>query len=382
MDIRTKCDVVYDYNRRADEKRGRTGMVYIRVYEERTRRRYVSTGVKVLPSQWSERRWVVKHKEAARLNAEIREALDRCEAIVRVDVNVPTGAMRVDRSEASFLDWCAACVDKMTVAQNTREHYRGTLRTLHEAGCLRRFTDVCKRTVEQYLDHVRRRTKRRMGAGGVVVEEAISEQGVYNHYKRLRHLVRVAQGEGLLPMDALRGVAVPRGRSKARCFLNDEEVEAWRGVRLPNTHLMQARDLFVVQMGTGLAYADLMGMDFSGHVRYDGFETLQGTRTKTGEQFFVVVLPMAVEVLERWGWTVPRLSNQKYNDYLGVVAEAAGIDKHVTSHVARHTYATRALSHGVRIEAVQRTLGHSSITTTQIYAKLVDRAVIEAFKAF
>jgi site-specific recombinase XerD len=69
----------------------------------------------------------------------------------------------------------------------------------------------------------------------------------------------------------------------------------------------------------------------------------------------------------------------KYNYYLKQVAGYAGVKKNVTSHVGRHTYACLCLAAGVRIEAVQRTLGHTDIRTTQIYAKLVDQDVVNAF---
>lgn len=73
------------------------------------------------------------------------------------------------------------------------------------------------------------------------------------------------------------------------------------------------------------------------------------------------------------------ISGQKYNDYLQEVAKLAGIEKHVTSHVARHTYATWCLTNGIPLEVIRDTLGHTSIKTTEIYAKMINKKVIGAF---
>lgn len=73
------------------------------------------------------------------------------------------------------------------------------------------------------------------------------------------------------------------------------------------------------------------------------------------------------------------ISGQKYNEYLQEVAELAGIEKHITSHVARHTYATWCLTNDIPLEVIRDTLGHTSIKTTEIYAKMINKKVIGAF---
>ena len=86
-----------------------------------------------------------------------------------------------------------------------------------------------------------------------------------------------------------------------------------------------------------------------------------------------------MEVLRRYDFHLPRLSNQKYNDYIKVAASYAHIGKELSSHAARHTFAVFALNNGVPIEVVSKMLGHTNIRTTQLYAKILNTAVEKGF---
>jgi site-specific recombinase XerD len=99
------------------------------------------------------------------------------------------------------------------------------------------------------------------------------------------------------------------------------------------------------------------------------------------------LLPPALEIIEKYrtdpecnadGKLLPVISNQKLNSYLSEIAGLCGIEKKLTTHVARHTFATTVtLSQGVPIETVSKMLGHTSLKTTQIYAKVVDRKIAD-----
>jgi site-specific recombinase XerD len=84
-------------------------------------------------------------------------------------------------------------------------------------------------------------------------------------------------------------------------------------------------------------------------------------------------------VLDKYGGTLPLLSNQKYNGSLKVIQVMLGIKTVMTSHVARHSFAVMAINKGVPIEIVARMMGHTKIETTQIYAKVLNRSVEDAF---
>ena len=82
-----------------------------------------------------------------------------------------------------------------------------------------------------------------------------------------------------------------------------------------------------------------------------------------------------MEVLKKYDYKLPHISNQKANDYLHVIQEKCDIQKSITFHVARHSFATFALAHDVPIENVARMLGHQNIATTQIYAKILHSTI-------
>ena len=370
---KTRIDVVYDWRKNSSENV--PGYVSIRIYYNRTSRKYINTGVCVLPSEWDSERWVVRREDAVVLNKMINEQLDKCKKVVSEKETVleetgiceeaTTGEMKVDRNDDAFLKWMGERIDRDVMANGTRVHMRVMMRNLIEWGKIRRFEDVKRKDIEEWIDSLRAR--------------GIEDVTLYGYWKRLKKWLNVAIREGKLGATCYRGVIVPRGRSKERVFLTDDEMKKMMEVKLESVHLERARDLFLIQMGCGLAFADLMEIDFSRHEMIGGYETLHGRRRKTGEAFFCVLLPWASEKLATMGWEVRKISNAKYNDYVSSVAHIAGIDKHVTSHVARHTYACYCLRHGVKMEAVQRTLGHTDIRTTQIYARLADMDVVDAF---
>lgn len=102
---------------------------------------------------------------------------------------------------------------------------------------------------------------------------------------------------------------------------------------------------------------------------------------KTNKPAVIPLLPPALAILIKYNWRLPIISNVKYNSYLKVVAQAAGLDKPLTTHWARHTGATILLNEGVDMRIVAKICGHSSMKITeQVYAKLLDETVVEAVK--
>lgn len=131
---------------------------------------------------------------------------------------------------------------------------------------------------------------------------------------------------------------------------------------------------------TGLAYADLAKFDFvKGVENRNGKYVIADRRKKTNEDYFIVLLSPAVRLLKKYDYKLPIISNQQYNIMLKVMAQYADINKNITTHVARHTFAVFALNNGVPIEVVAKMLGHSNIRTTQLYAKVLNSEVEKGF---
>ena len=167
-------------------------------------------------------------------------------------------------------------------------------------------------------------------------------------------------------------------------YLTEDEVETIRDTNLRNVSLNRVKDLFIFQVNSGLSYCDmaiLVPDDYQ--VTEQGLYFIHKQRMKTHTFFTAVVFPDGVEVLKRYGFVLPVLSNQKYNAYLKQIAELCNITKPLHTHVARHTYATICLNRGVRVEVVAKLLGHSTTKVTTHYAKFVRSTIIsEVNEAF
>ncbi|HEY8658611.1 MAG TPA: site-specific integrase, partial [Hanamia sp.] len=142
----------------------------------------------------------------------------------------------------------------------------------------------------------------------------------------------------------------------------------------------------------GLAYADVQKLKRSEIIiGIDGEKWISTKRQKTDISFRIPLLPAALQILNRYEGhpqckyedrVLPVLSNQKMNAYLKEIADLCGINKNLTYHIARHTFATTVtLSNGVPIETVSKMLGHRNIKTTQHYAKILDKKISEDMKS-
>jgi len=177
-----------------------------------------------------------------------------------------------------------------------------------------------------------------------------------------------------------------------RQALTEVELETIIKVQLPSERLTVTRDIFLFCCYTGLAYADVKKLRNTDIITgVDRRPWICVHRQKTDVPSRIPLLPPALAILERYayhqeqrrtGKMLPVTSNQKMNAYLKEIADACGMTKRLTVHLARHTFATTVtLSNGVPMETVSKMLGHRNIRTTQQYAKIVDRKVSQDMAA-
>ena len=171
-----------------------------------------------------------------------------------------------------------------------------------------------------------------------------------------------------------------------REILSKEELEKMAAVRFPTERSTQVRDIFLFCCYTGLAFADIKKLKRSEiGIGVDGERRIFTYWQKTDTASKIPLLPTALQILKKYedhpgcinkNLLMPVLSNQKMNDYLKQIANLCDINKVLTFHIARHTFATTiTLSNGVPIETVSKMLGHQSLRTTQHYAKILDLKV-------
>jgi site-specific recombinase XerD len=169
-------------------------------------------------------------------------------------------------------------------------------------------------------------------------------------------------------------------------FLNLSELQTIEEKEFSIERLQIVKDIFVFCCYTGLAYVDLLNLSDKHIVQgIDNELWIKTHRQKTNIPVNTPILPKAVQIMEKYlnhhrsaklDQIFPVFTNQKVNSYLKEIADLCGIKKNLSFHIARHTFATTVtLSNGVPIETVSKMLGHTKISTTQIYARVVEQKI-------
>ena len=213
---------------------------------------------------------------------------------------------------------------------------------------------------------------------------------VMKHIERLRKVVNLAIKNEWLDKDPFHKFKL-KFEKKDRGYLTQAELCRIEERDFRLERLNQTRDIFIFSCYTGLSYAEVYDLKPEHIVMgLDGERWIWGQRKKSKEWYSVPLLPQALAIIERYkdnitaqanGKVLPVYTNQKTNSYLKEIAYLCEIDKNLTYHLARHTFATTVtLSNGVPIESVSKMLGHSSLRTTQIYARVVEQKLSNDMK--
>jgi site-specific recombinase XerD len=176
-----------------------------------------------------------------------------------------------------------------------------------------------------------------------------------------------------------------------RTYLTELEIEVLLNKNFKINRLELVRDIFLFSCFTGLAYIDVHNLTKSNIIiGIDGEKWISTHRQKTESASKIPILPVTQMIIDKYenhpqstneDRLLPILSNQKMNAYLKEIAAICEIEKELTFHIARHTFATTVtLTNGVPIESVSKMLGHKNLRTTQHYAKVLDRKVSEDMK--
>lgn len=367
--------VVFDRKKQATTRK--EGLVQVEIYHEKVRR-FISTGVKVYSDQWDKKVYVRNRKDALLLNEQIMETLNKIRDTAN-EVVKTSGDFYMDKFEAifktdkaktdSFLDFMREKIDermrKGEITKSTAKQHMVSYYDLVEFGLIQTFQDLNPSNISRYEIWINNKGRR--------------DTTQYNFIKRLKVYVTMAKLYGHIKDNPFEGRKYSKGKSKGRKYLTEDELKSLKEVELDDT-LTKVRDSFLFMCYTSLAYSDAVKFDFKRDViEKNGKFMFQDTRQKTDEEYFIVLIPAAMELLRKYDYKIPFFANQRMNDYLKVIAQFAKIRKPISTHYARHTAACLALNNGVRIETVSRMLGHSNIKTTQIYAKMLTDEVEKAY---
>lgn len=215
-------------------------------------------------------------------------------------------------------------------------------------------------------------------------QKALQTNGVMKHLERFCKMVNLAVRLEWIERTPFHAYQL-KFEKVDRDYLTKEELARIEDKQFHIVRLQLVKDLFVFSSYTGLAYIDVFNLTPANLIEKSGKLWIMTNRQKTNEPVRVPLLPKALAIVEKYkghpqalaeGKVLPTLSNQKLNSYLKEIADMCDITKPLTFHIARHTFATTVtLTNGVPIETVSKLLGHSKLSTTQIYAKVVESKI-------
>ena len=390
-----KIALAYDHHKRTPQ--GEEGPVEVRVTINR-KPYYINTGVRV-----RKERLVGNTIRDDRFSTDADLLNERLTTIVRLvekEVNrcleerrpVDVVAIRnkvwdvaaEDSDEPTLIKWIKNMASTANISTTTKKRYQTLINKLVGYGQLTRWEHLSPENIYGFDVWLRQQyvplTQNQIDAG--VEPEHISSDTVYNYHKCLKAMLNRALKFGKIsvnPYDRMKG-EFKRTRRDVVDYLTEEQMfKVMELTPVPGSQVAMARDLFVFQMFTGLAYSDTQHFDISKYREVDGEWRFIGERIKTGVPYVSTLLPPVVEVLERNGWKVPKMTNQRYNQLLKAIGMVIGIER-LHSHMGRHSFATWMLSNDAKIENVSRMLGHTNIVQTQRYAKVLAKDVYDDFE--
>jgi site-specific recombinase XerD len=268
-------------------------------------------------------------------------------------------------------------VEKGQLARSTHDRYRHSIKILQQF-----LEERYKRTDYplKEVDYAFLRSYEQF----LMIDRSCQHNSAMKRMKELRKIILEAKRMNLILSDPFDNYTISIQRTE-REFLSLAEIESIENLDSLPTRLQKIRRAFLFQCYTGISFTDLAHLTKKDIVIDDrGVKWIKFHRKKTGTSSNVPLLPKALSILNEQDYKkspgplfdVP--SNQKFNVYLKEIADKAGIDKVLTSHVGRHTFATTVtLSNGVSIETVAKMLGHRKLSTTQVYARVLDSKIAE-----
>lgn len=217
------------------------------------------------------------------------------------------------------------------------------------------------------------------------VDRGCNNNTTVKYIRNFSKIVRLAIRNEWLSTNPLKNLKL-RIEPVDKDYLTQEELHAIQSKKITIERIDQVRDIFVFCCYTGLAYIDVYSLKYSDiETVLNGSQRLKIRRQKTGQAAFIPLLPPAITIIEKYkkhpicvhkNVVLPVLSNQKMNAYLKEVADFCGIPKNLTTHCARHTFATTVtMAHDISMENVSKMLGYSSLTITRQYARILDQTV-------
>ena len=370
--MKTKLTLVFDRRRQADKKK--EAAVELRITANRVRK-YISTGVMLRKNEWSNGS-VVNRKDWKELNERIQVLQKKCSEIINrlidegtFDINVIPKLMKESiMQQQTFIGYAKEMAKRRynVIKPGTREHYELLFKFLDSWKGLITFADINEENILK-MDKVLER-------------KGLKVQTRWNYHKLVQTFILQAKDDGLIKLNPYTRLNIKRGNESGLTrYLTPAEFHRFESCIIPTESLQRVRDLFVFQTYTMMGYSDLEKFDYKNCFELKGQVVYKEKRIKTGKEFTFALLEPALNILKKYNYKLPIISNVKYNLYLKSAVTFAKIDKPVSCHWARHTGATMLLNEGrVDINTISKILGDTLRETERTYAKLMDETIIDS----
>lgn len=371
-----KIYFVYDrYKKATATKKAVVEMVISYNYKQK----YISTGIMLYPNQWK-KGVIINVPDAVQLSQTLDKMLTDVRQVIyemmqKDHINIfaiPEELERKKKVPITFIEYCTvrAGIRKYGRKKDSQERYDRFLRLFKEWGKIKYFEDLTDRNIISYDKYL--------------TDKCMKAYSRWNNYHRfINGFILDAIKEGLMSRNPYEWVNICKEKSRTGIdkYLTFEEFKKIKVAPMPTLCLERVRDLFVFQTYTCLRYSDLAAFDSRRVQEIKGVPVYLGDSIKTSKRFTIPLLTPAIDILHKYDGKLPIISNVKYNLYLKSVAQAAGIDKPLSTHWARHTGATMLLNEGAEMKIITKVCGHSSTRITeQVYARLLNETVVDAIQ--
>lgn len=298
------------------------------------------------------------------------------------------GFQNTNKSKVNLLDYLEN-IGKQSAEQGSRNYARTVLNTVRALKLFRgdyiAFRDVDKEFLSEFTDYLRQMPKASK-YGVLKIGGRLSNNSVVSYYGTLRTAINRAYKEGIITVNPTKEfdfASKVRQEPSRREYLTIDELKTLINTECRHEIVKRA---FLFSCLCGLRVSDIRKLKWCDLQRSGGRVRIEITMQKTKEPLYLPISDEALKWLPERGETndsdfiFPLTHEGTVNDTLQHWAKVAGITKHISFHVARHTHATMMLTLGADLYTVSKLLGHKNIATTQIYAKIVDKKKEEAIR--
>lgn len=326
--------------------------IYVRI-NERESRKYIPTELKVLATQFDKGK-IVKHPQAALLNTQLDAIL------LNYKKNPEVNRQTLKSFTEHFMNTCR---EQQLKIEDTIEFYNSQLNKFLEFNGDIQLSKINEQVLKDY--------------NAYLIKRGNENNTRWNSFKFLRKMLNEA---GIEPNPVSKWKDRPRYKDNPKTYLTQSEIKKIiKAVdKTPDDNpLKKIGQWFLLQCHIGVSVSDLRKLD---HKRFLEGKRLVTNRKKTGE---LTTVPITKDISHLLKVAGPlSISDQDYNRGLKLLAALAGIEKNISSHVARHTFGVRLAELGVSTEVIAKLMGHKKLATTAIYTQIQNKRVDSEFKGF